>query len=104
MTAHPGGEVWNFDMLAAPKDGTLLQLLIEHDEDDGDNSCDGGFENEVRTRVMGFNNGADDGEDVWKFPGWDWCHDCIIEQGCGKPIAWALMLPLPHTEAGRDGK
>lgn len=90
---------WNYDMTKAPRDNTLLQLLIQHDEDEG-SGCDGGFENETITRVMGFNNGADDGEDVWKFPGWDWCQDCIIEQGCGTPIAWALMLPAPPAQEG----
>lgn len=89
---------WNFDMSAAPKNGTLLQLLIEHDEE---GACGGGFENAEFTRVMGFNNGADDGEDVWKFPGWDWCNDYITEQGCGTPIAWAFMLPPPSNIATR---
>ncbi len=84
---------WNFDMAAAPKDNSLLQLLIRHD--DGDD-CGGGFDDNNITRTMGFNNLDNDGIDEWKFPGWNWCHDCITEQGCGIPIAWAPMLPLPE--------
>lgn len=81
---------WNFDMSAAPKDNTLLQLLIQQ----GDHNC--GFEDADVTRTMGFNNFTDDGVDEWKFPGWSWTHDCILEQGHGIPIAWALMLPHPN--------
>jgi len=92
---------WNFDMKAAPKDGTLLQLLIDHSEAEPD-GCAGGFEDGPRTRTMGFNNFDNDEQDVWKFPGWDWCHDCITEQGCGIPIAWDFMLPLPEKET-KDG-
>jgi hypothetical protein len=86
---------WNYDMSAAPKDGTLLQLLLDHSADDGTGECDGGFEDALRTRVMGFNNGDNDGQDRWMFPGWDWCQDCIIPQGCGTPIAWAPMIERP---------
>ncbi|WP_425065568.1 hypothetical protein [Reyranella sp.] len=83
---------WNYDMTTAPKDNSLLQLLLRHD--DGDD-CSGGFDDAELTRTMGFNNFVNDGIDEWKFPGWDWCGDCITEQGCGIPIAWAPMLPLP---------
>lgn len=85
--------MWNYDMKAAPRDGTLLQLLIAHD--DGVD-CGGGFDDDELSRTMGFNNFDNDEQDIWKFPGWDWCHDCITEQGCGHPVAWALMLPLPQ--------
>lgn len=86
---------WNYDMCAAPRDGTLLQLLISHE---GDESW-AGFDDNDPSRTMGFNNLDNDGEDVWKFPGWSWTHDFITEQGHGKPIAWALMLPLPEDPA-----
>lgn len=76
----------------APRDGTLLQLLIQQDEDHG---C--GFDDDDVTRTMGFNNFDNDEIDEWKFPGWSWTHDCINEQGHGTPIAWALMLPLPDA-------
>lgn len=82
---------WNFDMTTALRDGTLLQLLVQSEHEDGQS----GFDDNDPTRSMGFNNFDNDNEDVWKFPGWSWSHDFITEQGRGKPIAWALMLPIP---------
>lgn len=82
---------WNFDMTTAPRDGTLLQLLVSADGDDDNN----GFDDNTPSRTMGFNNLDNDNEDVWKFPGWSWENDYIVEQGAGQPIAWALMLPIP---------
>lgn len=81
---------WNFDMSAAPRDGELLQLLVD------DKDHQGGFDDNDPSRTMGFNNFDNDNEDIWKFPGWSWSHDFITEQGGGKPIAWALMLPIPE--------
>jgi hypothetical protein len=54
---------WNFDIRAAPKDGTLLLLLIEAREHALDDTA-------WLSRSVGFNNFAHDGEDVWKFAGW----------------------------------
>lgn len=82
---------WNYDMNAAPKDGTLLQLLIDIEVQDG-------FEDNNPSRTIGFNNFTNDDQDEWKFPGWSWIHDYITEQGSGKPIAWALMLELPTEQ------
>lgn len=82
---------WNFDMASAPRDGTLLQLIVSH----GNDGSSDGFDDNDPSRTMGFNNFDNDGEDAWKFPGWSWSHDFITEQGKGNPIAWALMLPLP---------
>lgn len=87
---------WNYDMSKAPKDNTLLQLLVKSKIEELNYVI--GFDDDNPSRTMGFNNFDNDGEDVWKFPGWDWCHDCITEQGLGEPIAWALMLELPEEE------
>ena len=84
---------WNYDMSEAPRDNTLLQLLIKQQDD---HNC--GFDDADVTRTMGFNNFDNDDVDEWKFPGWSWTHGCINEQGHGTPIAWALMLPLPAVE------
>lgn len=86
-------DAWNFDMSVAPRDNTLLLLLIRQAEDHG---C--GFDDAAVTRTMGMNNFDHDGEDEWKFPGWSWTHDCIIEQGHGTPVAWALMPALPDPD------
>lgn len=96
--AH-GGAIWNFVMLEAPHNGTLLLLLIQQDED---HNC--GFDDAEITRTMGFNNKDNDEIDEWKFPGWSWTHDCIIEQGHGVPVAWALMPALPAALATRTSE
>lgn len=85
---------WDFDMSAAPKDGTLLQLLVEAGEDDTML-----FDNANPSRTMGFNNVDHDGDDKWVFPGWDWGNDFITSQGTGKVIAWACMLEVPNDAA-----
>lgn len=82
---------WCFDMTLAPRDGTLLQLLIQFETDDWFD----GFDDDNPSRTFGFNNFDHDGEDKWQFPAWSWDHDCILAQGHGRPIAWASMLPLP---------
>ena len=67
----------------APKDGTLVLLLIAAGE-----GCEHPLEDSDKpTRTLGFNNFAHDGEDVWKFAGWCWSHDHFTE-GKGKPIGW----------------
>lgn len=78
-SSHGG---WNWDMLAAPKDGTLLCLLI------GPEGRDNALEDtEAPTPTIGFNNRGDTGDDIWEFAGWNWCQDCF-DEGIGVPVAW----------------
>jgi len=76
---------WNYSMNDAPKDGTLLLLLIapndarEHPLEDTENP----------SITIGHNNFLNDGEDVWQFAGWSWEQDYYV-QGRGKPGAWKL--------------
>lgn len=88
---HPDSRrpAWNFNMASAPRDGTLLLLLIRLDD------CWCGFDDNEVSRTIGFNCVDNDEIDEWKFPGWSWSHDCIKEQGHGTPIAWAPMPDLP---------
>ena len=67
----------------APKDGTLLILLVA----DGDNMID----DAEFGRTIGHNNYDKDGEDRWQFAGWCWSHDHYVE-GRGKPVSW---MPYP---------
>lgn len=71
----------------APKDGTLILLLIEG----GENST----EDANVWRTIGVNNKDNDGEDLWKFAGWCWTHDNFTD-GAGTVIGW---MPIARAEA-----
>ena len=76
------------DMESAPKDGTLVRLLVsfdEHSTEDADEAP-----------TIGANNFDNDGEDVWRFAGWCWSHDHFT-QGVGTPAGW---LPMIDTNPG----
>lgn len=88
-------------MSAAPKNGDLLQLLVEHC-DDGE--LDTATENEARWRTIGHNNFENDGEDKWVYAGWCWDHDHFTEGRGGRPIAWAPLLPLPADAPAEECK
>lgn len=71
-------------MSCAPKDGTMLRLLVEFDDnatEDSQGAC----------ATIGANNFDHDQLDEWKFAGWNWTHDCFTE-GVGTPIGWLPML------------
>lgn len=70
--------VWN-DMSSAPKDGTMLRLLVEFEEHS--------TEDETTAPTIGTNNFDNDENDEWLFAGWCWTHDHFT-QGVGKPIGW----------------
>ena len=75
--------VWN-SMDSAPRDGKMVRLLVDfedHATEDSPDPCP----------TIGANNFEGDGEDVWLFAGWDWCHDRFT-QGTGKPIGWLPFL------------
>lgn len=99
---HPGGDsrvvAWE-DEISAPKDGTLVRLLVEPDPEAHTSFEDS--ENHYET--IGFNQLSDSGDDDWHFAGWDWSHDCIA-QGHGKVIGWRpflsdALVPLSSLEA-----
>ena len=74
----------------ARKDGTLYALLVDYSGvDDGKP-----LENALVARTIGFNNFDDNGDDEWKFAGWDWSQDYFTE-GSRKVIAYHELLPLP---------
>ncbi|MCL6701123.1 hypothetical protein [Pseudomonas sp. T1.Ur] len=87
------------DMESAPKDGTLLRLLVsfdEHSTEDADEAP-----------TIGANNFDNDGEDAWRFAGWCWTHDHFT-QGVGTPVGWLPMIDasasteLDRVTAERD--
>ncbi|MGU9832578.1 MULTISPECIES: hypothetical protein [unclassified Pseudomonas] len=76
------------DMDSAPRDGTMLRLLVEfedHSTEDAD-----------QAPTIGANNFDNDGEDRWKFAGWCWSHDHFTE-GKGIPVGWLPMLEVKAT-------
>lgn len=82
------GEGWN-PMETAPRDGTLLRLLVDftgHATEDSD-----------RAPTIGSNSFDDTGEDVWQFAGWSWSQDCYT-QGEGTPVGWLPMLDKEHHD------
>ena len=78
-------------MATAPKDGTMIRLLVDY--------TDGGApleDDHPRAWTIGFNSLDDTGEDEWKFAGWCWTHDHFT-QGSGTPVGW-----LPWLNASRE--
>jgi len=77
----------------APKDGTLVLLLIKDDGSDELNP----LEDELESRTIGSYgvHGGPEEDPEWTFAGWDWDFDSF-EDGRGIPIAWAPLLPLPQ--------
>ncbi len=77
-------------MDSAPKDGTLLRLIVRFAEEPRFT----GLEDTLDPHwTIGFNQFDDTGIDEWQFVGWDWTQDAFID-GIGTPLGW---LPL------RDG-
>lgn len=79
------------DPATAPKDGTMLQLLIQRG--DVDRGAWSPFEDSLDPYVtIGFNNLANTLEDEWEFAGWDWSHDCFTT-GYGEVVGWLPFGP-----------
>ena len=73
-----------FPMESAPRDSTLVRLLVNFEANSLEDSPDPVW-------TIGANCFDNDGIDEWKFAGWDWSQDCFAE-GAGKPIGWLPML------------
>lgn len=65
----------------APKNGQILELLVDYSEGDGS------LQDATKAWTIGFNSLENTGEDVWQFAGWSWCGDCFV-QGSGEVIGW----------------
>lgn len=74
------------DMASAPRDGTMVRLLVEFEEHS--------TEDVDQAPTIGANNFDNDGEDRWQFAGWCWSHDHFVE-GKGVPVGW---LPFLHVQ------
>ncbi|WP_417724606.1 cell division protein ZapB [Salipiger sp.] len=78
-------------MSSAPKDGTMLRLLVRYDQDNWFP-----LEDSAEAWTIGFNALDDTGEDVWQMAGWNWEHDCFTAGG-GTVIGW-----LPFHDQSLD--
>jgi hypothetical protein len=77
------------DMDLAPKDGSMLRLLVDYSSDDADHPLE---DTAGQAWTIGFNNLKDTGVDEWQFAGWSWSQDCFCD-GHGKPVGWLPFLP-----------
>lgn len=75
-------------MSTAPKDGTMLRLLVRFD---GDSSV-GAFEDADTGWTIGANNLANTGDDQWDVVGWDWEQDTFRQAHTAEPIGWLPFL------------
>lgn len=78
-------------METAPKDGSMLRLLVAFEDHATDDSAE-------PSPTIGFNNLGNTGEDGWQFAGWSWQQDCFTD-GVGEPIGWLPLLPDPEPVA-----
>lgn len=87
---------WPMD--SAPKDGTLIRLLVEFDENAIDDTEAGG-----PYWTVGENTADYTDCDEWEFAGWSWEQDCFTK-GYGKPVGWLPFHAVAHpTPAASDG-
>jgi hypothetical protein len=93
------------DPATAPKDGTMLHLLIRPGQEELD-AFTSFHDSREPYETIGFNQLKDTLEDVWQFAGWDWYHDCITD-GHGEVIGWrpfgsANPAPQPREVGSND--
>lgn len=92
VAAPDGREVTALAMASAPRDGTLVRLLVQFTEHATEDAPGPAW-------TIGANNFDHDGEDSWKVAGWCWSHDHFT-QGVGTPVAWLPMLDQPAAGEG----
>jgi hypothetical protein len=85
-------EPWR-PMNTAPKDGTIVRLLVDYSGD----GCHPLEDAEVAQTIGGCTDDHTGLTEGWKFAGWSWEQDCFTE-GKGKPIGW---LPFAHLDLTR---
>ena len=95
--SQTAGVVKPLPMDTAPRDGTMVRLLVEF-TDHATEDCVG------PAWTIGANNDDEVGEDErvgWQFAGWCWTHDHFTE-GRGKPVGWLPMLAAAPAASGVD--
>lgn len=82
-------EAWR-PMKTAPKDGTIVRLLVDYRGD----GCHPLEDAEITHTIGGNTDGNTGLKEGWKFAGWSWEQDCFCE-GRGKPIGWLPFAAVP---------
>ena len=82
--------------IPAPKDGTLLLLIVKSLDDD----CHPTEDSEI-FRTIGFNAGDDNGEDVWQCAGWNCC-GYVFTDTTGEIIGWARLPEIPSNMTAKE--
>lgn len=76
------------DIKDAPRDSTMLRLLVDYS---GDEACHALEDSDQPSVTIGFNQFDHTGEDEWFIAGWNWQQDRFT-QGHGTPIGWMPLL------------
>jgi hypothetical protein len=81
---------------SAPKDGTLVLLIVNNGEMPTGGISAKPLEDEEFSRTVGFNNRDNTGDDVWDLAGWCWEHDHFTQASRGVvPTHWMPFPPSP---------
>ena len=89
----------------APKDGTLLKLLVNWPAGEWDPLEDAvsdddapwfPLENMRACWTIGFWNEFDA---AWQIVGWSWCHDCFVDTKAPQVLAWTPFLTDDEKQA-----
>ena len=95
LQGPPGVNDWCEDMSLAPRDGTMLLLIVDcYANDEGTEFYKTPTEDKRYFRTMGHNGFENDGIDRWLFSGWSWDQD-EYTQGSGRPVAWRVYPAVP---------
>lgn len=89
--AAPGIDLAPRPMATAPRDGTMLRLLVQFDDHATDDT------KEPAWTIGHCSKPHPDDDDNWQFAGWCWDHDHFTE-GKGTPVGW-----LPLIDASPKG-
>ena len=86
-------------METAPKDGTIVRLLVDYS---GEDACHPLEDAQITHTIGGCTDDHTGLCEGWKFAGWSWEQDCFCE-GRGKSIGWLPLSPVPYgTSNGQE--
>ncbi|QIO88859.1 hypothetical protein G9274_002544 [Stenotrophomonas rhizophila] len=85
-------------MDTAPRDGTLVRLLVDFDE----NAIEDSIGATWTIGACSDDNVSEGARIGWQFAGWCWTHDHFT-QGTGTPVGWLPLIDGQHDAAPRVG-